>query len=53
MKDQLVKELQPLQEYPEDFLKKLNLFLINTNLSVDERVNLVEIIQSLPISFKS
>lgn len=53
MKDQLVKELQPLLEYPEDFLKKLDYFLINSNLSATERVKLVEIIKSLPISVKS
>lgn len=49
MKDQLVKELQPLLEYPEDFLNKLDLFLINSNLSIDDRIRLVEIIKSLPV----
>jgi hypothetical protein len=53
MKDQIVKELQPLSEYPEDFLRKLDLFLVNSNLSSSDRTKLVEIIKTLPISVKS
>jgi hypothetical protein len=40
-----IDELKPISFLPESFLKELNYFLINTNLSKNERAKLVEIIQ--------
>jgi hypothetical protein len=40
-----IDELKPISFLPESFLKELNYFLINTNLSKSERAKLVEIIQ--------
>jgi hypothetical protein len=40
-----VEELNPILSLPENFLKELNYFFINSNLSKQERNKLVEIIQ--------
>lgn len=40
-----VEELKPISALPENFLKELNYFFINSNLSKQERIRLVEIIQ--------
>jgi hypothetical protein len=40
-----VEELKPILSLPESFLKELDSFFINSNLSKQERVRLVEIIK--------
>jgi hypothetical protein len=40
-----VEELKPILSLPESFLKELNYFFINSNLSKQERSRLVDIIQ--------
>ncbi len=40
-----VKELQPISELPSQFLKDLDMFFRNTNLSSIEREKLVDIIK--------
>ena len=40
-----VEELKPILSLPESFLKELDSFFINSNLSKEERVRLVEIIK--------
>ena len=41
-----VEELKPILSLPESFLKELNYFFINSNLSKQERSRLVDIIQN-------
>jgi hypothetical protein len=54
MKNLTIQELAPLQNLiNETSLSKLESFLINTNLSKDERVKLIDIIKSIsPIQEK-
>jgi hypothetical protein len=40
-----VKELDSISDYPETFLKELDKFFINTNLSTTDRQKLVDIIK--------
>lgn len=40
-----VKELQPISDFPNDFLKELDRFFINTNLTSTDRQKLVDIIK--------
>lgn len=40
-----VKELDAMSDFPENFLKDLDKFFINTNLTSDERQRLVTIIK--------
>ncbi len=40
-----VEELKPILSLPDSFLKDLDSFFINSNLSKQERQKLVEIIQ--------
>jgi hypothetical protein len=48
MKNLTIQELTPLQNLiNETSLSKLESFLINTNLSKDERVKLIDIIKSI------
>ncbi len=40
-----VKELEPITDFPEAFLKELDKFFINTNLTSTDRQKLVDIIK--------
>jgi len=40
-----VKELDPISDFPDNFLKELDKFFINTNLTSQDRQKLVEIIK--------
>jgi hypothetical protein len=40
-----VEELKPILSLPDNFIKELDSFFINSNLSKQERVRLVEIIK--------
>jgi hypothetical protein len=40
-----VNELNTISDFPDDFLKELDSFFVNTNLSKDDRSKLVSIIK--------
>jgi hypothetical protein len=40
-----VAELKPIEFLPKEFLEELNAFFINSNLSKEQRKNLVDIIK--------
>jgi len=48
-----VEEIKPIEFLPKEFLNDLNRFFINTNLSKDQRKNLVDIIKRNLITLSS
>lgn len=48
--EKYIKELETISNYPEEFLKKFDNFLVNSNLTSKERTNLIEIIKILKIN---